>query len=139
MIERFDLDAKGQADKVGAWFWVDDVEHLLRPPTWIVDPVKGDIPVHYTPAQWRQWFVDNRVPVQEWTGPMWYRTVTDISGPMDWIIMGSVEAAARFYEGEKHSFESRIIHDEGYQDNLTCDGVVANEAGKPPDDYACES
>jgi len=115
MIERYDLDAKGQADPNGAWFWVDDVEHLLRPPTWIVDPIKGDIPVHYTPDQWRQWFVDNRVPVQEWTGPVW----------AVWTRGKGVHS---------YLFPSMT----GVKGTM-CDVIlIANEAGKPPDDYACE-
>ena len=122
MIERFDLDAKGQADPNGAWFWVDEVEHLLRPPTWIVDPVKGDNPVHYTPAQWRQWFVDNRLPPQEYIGPVWIRD--SLAKETGWELC-QLSLDSVVYDAVMYCVSTNII--------------IANEAGKPPDDYACES
>jgi len=112
MIERFDLDAKGQADPNGAWFWVDEVEHLLRPPT----HGKDGKPIHYTPIQWTQWFVDNKLPAQEWTGPVWAKH-------------------CRCPEFEIYERESNIeIY---FHESWTV--LIANEAGEPPDDYACES
>ena len=137
MIERFDLDAKGQADPNGAWFWVDDVAHLLRPPTWkecgeckergpdmtCECHGSGQIPIFYTPAQWRQWFVDNRLPVQEWTGPVW-----------KWLWVSSTTNTF----GEitiNYNWVVDVINNVNSFKPLIC----ATEAGKPPDDYACES
>ena len=107
MIERFDLDAKGQADPNGAWFWVDEVEHLLRPPT----HGKDGKPIHYTPIQWTQWFVDNKLPAQEWTGAVWMRDVLST----DWELYQKVTICR------------------------TTEVLISNEAGNPPDGYACES
>jgi len=71
MIERYDfgqLKLNSQEYLHGFEFCIlADIAHLLRPPT--CD--KDNKPVFYTPTQWQQWFVDNRLPVQEWTGPVW--------------------------------------------------------------------
>jgi len=158
MIERYDfgqLKLNSQEYLHGFEFCIlADIAHLLRPPTWKVCPEckghrgvdvdcgcygierdscqacggsgislqqcqkchgSGQLPIFYTPEQYRQWFVDNKLPGQEWTGPVWAKH-------------------CRYPEFEIYDRESNIeIY---FHESWTV--LIANEAGKPPEDYTCE-
>jgi len=134
MIERYDfgqLKLNSQEYLHGFEFCIlADIAHLLRPPTWkecgeckergpdmtCECHGSGQIPIFYTPAQYRQWFVDNKLPVQEWTGPVWAKH-------------------CRCPEFEIYDRESNVeIY---FHESWTV--LIANEAGEPLDGYACES
>ena len=128
MIERYNTMVRYNAiehqyqavehkSKNGPHLRFHEVAHLLRPPT--CD--KDNKPIFYTPAQWRQWFVDNKLPVFGWTGPVWARIVSKTRLPGKW----------KSYEDIGEATYADV-------DFCTFHIVVSNEAGKPPEDYTCE-